>query len=124
LGLIFISKNESGELAWKLILENHKRVTRRLKPVEVGKVIAVCPGRGVNQVCKVKVISCIKHIDWVQSHNSSLGNSLFTNEDCNEEAKKEGFNSWEGLMSWFNKNKINIFNTYRIEFELIEKGIN
>lgn len=107
--MIFISKNEKGEPAWKLVLEGKKTVTRRLKPLPVGKEFAVQPGRGKFSVCRAIVTSCMSHKQWLLKINGSA--------DFNKEAKKEGFYHWETILKFFDKKCININCTYRIKFK-------
>ena len=105
--MIFISKNESGlaKSDWiaSLKLGAHF-VTRRKKPVKVGVVKAIQPGRGMKGIAKGKVVSCMKHTDW--SHPFSF---------TQIEAELEGFNSWEGLVGWLEEHGIDISETYRVE---------
>lgn len=85
--MIFIAKNEDNIPTWKLAKNGKKVVTRRLKPMPIGKEFAIQPGRGKFAVCRGKVISCI----------SSYTHFLITakgDEDIEwmkEEAKLEGF---------------------------------
>jgi hypothetical protein len=123
--MIFCSKNEKGEPAWKLIQEVRKTVTRRLKPVDVGKVIAVQPGRGKTAVCHIKVISCMLHQQWLRSYVPggqywSEGDPL-AKQIMDKEAKREGFLSYQGLRAWLYSHGVSISDTYRIEFELRSK---
>jgi len=114
--MIFISKNEKGEPAWRLIQEGRKRVTRRLKPVTVGKILAVQPGRGKKAVGYIRVISCENSFNHFMS-------SHFFPFWTQSEATKEGFESWDGLISWFNNQKtvVRLDDTFRIEFELVKQ---
>lgn len=117
--MIFIAKNEEGIPSWKLIQLNQKTVTRRLKPLYCGKEFAVQPGRGKLAICRAEVTDCIPHQKWM------IKNSLFLTEPndavqiLNNEAHKEGFGSWAGLMNWFKERGINIDDTYRIEFKIL-----
>jgi hypothetical protein len=116
--MIFISKNEDGEPAWKLIMDGHKTVTRRLKPVDVGKILAVQPGRGKKAVGYIKIISCIPETEWVFALKGlNLDNEL----TLLQEANREGFGCWQSLIAWFSNHKplIRLDDTYRIEFELV-----
>ena len=113
--MIFSSKNESGTPAWKLVMNRTKTVTRRLKPVEVGKIRAVQPSRCKKAVGYIKVLSCVPHSDWFVAHVTAG----IPEEELYTEAQKEGFLSWHsGVGEYFRKNKISIGNTYRIEFEM------
>ena len=47
--MIFCSKNEDGIPAWQLVLNGQKDVTRRTKPLPIGRIFAVQPGRGKKQ---------------------------------------------------------------------------
>lgn len=117
--VIFISCNENNEPAWFLILDGRKTVTRRLKPMPVGKEFAVCPGRGKKAVCRARVISCMKHEDWLDhiTPYRDLSGHQFKDE-LEKEAHLEGFESWAGLLAWFDKHKIDIKKTWRIEFKV------
>lgn len=107
--MIFISKNEQGIPAWKLILEGKKTVTRRIKPVEVGKSIAVCPGRGKCAVCRIKVISCVDEEKWQDKYAAT---------EFQREAEREGFALWDSLWEWIeNKHGRPWPKLYRIEFQ-------
>lgn len=119
--MIFCAKNEDGVPTWKLVLEGKKTVTRRLKPMSTGKEFAIQPGRGKKAVAKGKVIDCKNHIDWcLELANKSIedGENYL---DTQKEAEREGFNSWIGLFIWLREHRINIDDTYRIEFEVIKK---
>jgi hypothetical protein len=126
--MIFCAKNEDGIPTWKLVLEGKKTVTRRLKPLPVGKEFAIQPGRGKKVVARGKVVDC-QHtwswwLDWMLGQLDQKWLSMpFTYKKrkfLTKEAHKEGFKSWEGLIIWFKEHKIDINNTYRIEFELLE----
>lgn len=115
---IFCSKNEAGIPAWQLVLEGKKKVTRRLKPMKVGKEFAVQPNRGKKAVCRARVsMDCISHSDWYEFWEAHLDSPAFK-QKLEEEAHLEGFESWDGLLAWFEKKGIDINQTYRIEFEL------
>ena len=111
--MIFISKNEKDEPAWKLILEGRKTVTRRLKPIVIGKSIAVCPGRGKKAVCRILTISCEPSMSYFR-RTCPMDK---VKQWKQMEAELEGFESWDGLMKWFEKHKIQFAETFRIEFE-------
>ena len=115
--MIFISKNEDGIPAWKLILGGSKTISRRPKPVEPGKIRAVQPGRTKKGIAHIEIINCISHKQW---WNNMIDDFCFNEFDLEKEARAEGFKSWGGLLSWFEAHKININDTYRIEFELLE----
>jgi hypothetical protein len=107
--MIFISKNEKGIPAWKLILEGRKTVTRRLKPIEVGKSVAVCPGRGKFAVCRIKILSCMDAEEW---------DAKYAKTEFQREAEKEGFALWDSLWEWIaDKYGKPYPKLYRIEFE-------
>jgi len=111
--MIFVAKNEKGEPTWKLVLEGRKTVTRRLKPMSIGKEFAVQPGRGKFAVCRAKVISCMDCDNWYTSEIANKGNEHL----LDEEAKREGFYSWDALLEWLiNKYGEDLPTFYRIEF--------
>ena len=118
--MIFIAKNEKGEPSWKLIQEGKKTVTRRVKPLPVGKDFAVCPGRGKFAVCRCKVVSCISHRDWVLSEGKPGHVIILGTQFLNKEAIKEGFSSWRSLVRWFNERGQDIESMFRIEFEVMK----
>lgn len=112
--MIFIAKNEGGIPTWGLAQTGRKTVTRRIKPLPVGKEFAIQPGRGCFAVCRARVVSCVNSLDHWHLHKSDI---------CHykeSEAHLEGFVSWRGLMQFFEKNKIQFMDTFRIEFEVIE----
>lgn len=110
--MIFCSKNEEGTPAWELVLSGDKKVTRRAKPQPVGAIRAVQPNRGKEAVGYIKITDCRKHSDCFPSGMGAVMEE--------KEARREGFNTWEGLMQWFRDKKIDINNTYRIGFQLVE----
>ena len=118
--MIFIAKNEDGIPTWKLALEGKKTVTRRLKPLPVGKEFAIQPGRGKFAVCRGKVVSCMPSF----IHFNFFRYEMNVREYKESEAHKESFVSWRGLMRFFQDKKINFADTSRIEFELIRKASN
>ena len=118
--MIFCSKNENGEPAWKLIQEGNKIVTRRLKPVDVGKIIAIQPNRCKKAIGHIKVVSCMLHQTWLRSY---VPDGLYWTEEnltakkiMDDEAKREGFLSYHGLRAWLYSHGISEMDTYRIEF--------
>jgi len=112
--MIFISKNEKGEYAWDLVNRGIKTVTRRLKPLPVGKEFAVQPGRGKFAVCKARVISCMNDDYWYEHAIAEKGLEHL----LDEEAKREGFETWEGLIGWLvSKYGEDLPKLFRIEFE-------
>lgn len=117
--MIFIAKNEKGEPSWKLVQEGRKTVTRRVKPLDVGKEFAVQPGRGKFAVCRCKVVSCMSHRDWIFSEGKPGHLTLLGTQFWNKEARKEGFSSWASLVDWFNKRNQEIESMFRIEFKVI-----
>ncbi len=119
--MIFVAKNEKGVPSWKLVLDNKKIVTRRLKPISVGKDFAVQPGRGKYAVCRAVVTDCQRSTNHFQKY--AFNTELFKNisEYKKHEAECEGFNSWDGLMRWFQEHNIQYVETYRIEFQVIKQ---
>ena len=96
--MIFISRNEDGVPAWQLVIDGKKTVTRRLKPVDVGKFVAVQPGRGKKAVCLVRITRCERHLDWLaRTHNDEVPLA----DRLEKEARLEGFSCWNRLAEWF-----------------------
>jgi len=120
--MIFCSKNEKGESAWRLIQEERKTVTRRLKSIELEKIVAVQPGRGKRAIGYIKVISCVPSNEFIDQIHFLAPSEKELEECLLQEAKLEGFESWNGLIAWFNDHKplIRLDNTFRIEFELVK----
>jgi hypothetical protein len=115
--VIFCSVNESGRKKsnWiKSLPIGARFVTRRLKPLLVGKVVAIQPGRGKKAVAHAKVIFCQKRDDWDWS---GVRHPLF---DYEQEVYLEGFRTWQGLLNYFSNHEINIFDTWRIELEKVK----
>jgi len=121
--MIFCSINERGEDAWYLVINGRKTVTRRLKPVEVGKVFAVQPNRGRKAVGYIKVRSCMLHQTWLRAYVP--GGNYWTEGDAlakkimDDEAKREGFLGYQGFRAWLYSHGIDILKTYRISFEYV-----
>ena len=109
--MLFTSKNEDGVPAWELVLAGEKTVTRRLKPMAVGKEFAVQPGRGRKSVCRARVVSCVPHRQWVADKGFCFDARIAG------EAELEGFRTYAGLLAWFKEHKIYVSKTFRIEFE-------
>jgi len=121
--MIFCSRNEDGEYAWKLIMEGRKTVTRRLKPIVVGKVVAVQPNRGRKAVGYIRITSCMLSTEWVFAMK---GLNVCSELALLQEANREGFGCWQSLIAWFSNHKplIRLDDTYRIGFELIRRNVN
>lgn len=117
--MIFIAKNEEGTPSWKLIQLGQKTVTRRIKPLKVGKDFAVCPGRGKFAICRAEVTDCRTHGNWIGHVTCMVTEPNDAVQILNNEAHKEGFGSWTGLMNWFKEKGINIDDLYRIEFKIL-----
>lgn len=117
--MIFIAKNEKGDVSWKLVLDDRKTVTRRLTPMPVGKEFAVQPGRGKFAVCRCSVISCMTYGEWVDTfwHDSKFIDIV---RIFDEEAKKEGFQKWINLYNWLAKKGLQLKELYRIEFKKVK----
>lgn len=117
--MIFIAKNEEGIPSWKLIQLGQKTVTRRIKPMPIGKDFAICPGRGKFAICRAEVTDCIPHQKWIIKKSFYLTEPNDAVDILENEARKEGFTSWLGLINWFKEKKINIDDLYRIEFKIL-----
>lgn len=114
--MIFVAKNEFGTPSCILIQNGTKTVTRRMKPMDVGKEFAVQPGRGKFSICRARVIACDNSMKHFHNNTGSLTNYKI------KEARLEGFETWHGLMQWFQKHNINFADTFRIEFKLVKEG--
>jgi len=117
--MIFIAKNEDDIPSWKLIQLGQKTVTRRIKPMSIGKEFAIQPGRGKFAICRAKVTSCMYHQYWKTKNARFITEPNDAVKILDNEAHKEGFNSWQGLIRWFVKRGIDINQLYRIEFKII-----
>ena len=115
--MIFVAKNEKGESTYQLVLDKTKTVTRRMKPMDVGKEFAVQPGRGKPAVCRAVVIDCMNCMEHFHKFCNDMGSIADYKES---EAHLEGFGSWQGLMLWFKDHDVNFAETYRIEFKVIK----
>lgn len=111
--MIFCSKNEDGIPKWKQVLEGNATVTRRLKPIRALTIFAVQPNRCQKAVCHAKVKSCMRHLDWIDTV------PITDDVPFLKEAGREGFKSWNGLLAFFEDKRIDIMDTYRIEFEVM-----
>jgi hypothetical protein len=121
--MIFCAKNEDGIPTWKLVLEGKKTVTRRLKPISIGKEFAIQPKRGKKAIARGKVIKCEPHTDFRDRNKWFFKEHyLLDVPDFDIEAYREGFKTWQGLLNWFKEHKIDINNTYRIEFEVLKQS--
>jgi len=108
--MIFISKNESGRSKYDWIMSlpvGAYFVTRRLRPVKVGSIIAIQPGRGKKAGCWAEIVNCVQlkrgmdyYFDW---SNLQIA-----------EARLEGFETYSGLLDYFTQHKIDINKTWRI----------
>ena len=117
--MIFASRNEKGEPAWKLVLAGRKTITRRTKPQPVGAIRAVQAGRGTKGVGFIRITSCTSHLDWQIEYMSFVCDTEEGLKLLYAEAIREGFIGWQGLLHWLAEHGININDSYRIEFELI-----
>ena len=120
--MIFVAKNEEGTPTWQLIKDRKKKVTSRVNLVEVGKSIAIQPGRGKKSVCRRTVVSCMNRLEHYHKSMGKPGFDLLAWKQ--KEAELEGFLSWNGLMHYFDKNKkfydkhkMGFMDLYRIELE-------
>jgi len=120
--MIFCAKNEEGTPTWKLIQDGTKTVTRRIKPISVGKVLAVQPGRAKKAVGYIKVISCEHSGVWLERmfrewcSGSCRDCKKRMNKGLQTEAHKEGFDHWCNLVNYFIMHETRIDDTYRVEF--------
>jgi len=119
--LIFVAKNENDVPSWKLVLDGKKIVTRRLKPMPIGKDFAVQPGRGKHAICRAVVTDCQRSFDHFHKYASNPELYQSINEYKQHEADCEGFLSWDGLMKWFQSHGIQFKDTYRIEFQVLKQ---
>ena len=120
--MIFSSMNEDGIPTWKLVMEGKKTVTRRTRPIEIGKILAVQPKRGAKAICHIKILKCQDDAKW-QTYaylTLTIMDKYFGEIDeeiLAREAMKEGFHSWKGLWKWIETHYGKIPDKlYRIEF--------
>ena len=118
--MIFVAKNEAGIRSWRYVIDGTKTITRRLKPMQIGKEFAVQPGRGKHAICRAVVTDCM--LSRVHYHIYALNREIFKNiqDYKHNEANCEGFKTWDGLMHWMHKHKIIFDDTFRIEFKVIK----
>ena len=129
--MIFCSRNEDDVPAYVLVQERRKTVTRRLKMIETGKIVANQPGRGKKAIGHIRVLSCVSHCTWIDSIAKECTDDFTRDEivwmqrQLQAEAVREGFRDWNGLLHWFDSHKphISIYNTFRIEFELVKEDM-
>jgi len=96
-------------------------VTRRLKPLEAGKVFTVQPSRRRKAVAKAVVVSCVPEREWLRSIPKGKREA-----ELKKEARREGFLEWEGLREWLKAHNPEGKPYYRIGFKvesLIKEGI-
>ena len=115
--MIFSSVNESGEPAWKMVLDGRKTITRRRNPIDVGTVLGVRATRTGKELGKIRVVSCVPHMDW---QRCIPGDECDILSEWAREVKREGFNSLPGLLDWLTTHGIDIEDTFRIEFEVVD----
>lgn len=120
--MIFASKNESGEAAWELVLSGRKTVTRRMRPVPVGAVRSIQPGRTKKGVGSIEILSCVPHLDWQIEYVAGTCDTQEALNRLTKEAQAEGFIGWQGLLKYFDDHGLRIEDTYRIEFRLVKGG--
>jgi hypothetical protein len=120
--MIFGAKNEKGTSTCDLVLSGKKIATRRLltgRLYRVGYTYSVQRGRGTRAEGQIMIVSAIKHIDWV--HKNVVDRSADTiNRVLQREAEAEGFMSWKGLLDYMAKNNIDINNTIKYRFRLLD----
>jgi len=119
--MIFCSRNERGDPAWRLVVAGRKSVTRRLKPLEAGKAFTVQPSRRRKAVARVRVVSCVPEREWLRGLPKARRAA-----ELKREAKREGFLEWEGLREWLKAHNPEGKPYYRIGFkveELVKEGI-
>lgn len=113
--MIFASVNEKGERKVDKILAMKPKdimVTSRIMPIEVGKVVAVQPGRGKKSVCKIMVVSCEHRGDhFLRTWNRGIARHWGITE-----ANLEGFVSWKGFAMWLLSHGFCWTDLYRISF--------
>jgi len=119
--MIFGAHNEKNESTCDLALNKRKTVTRRLKTGRIykfGHTYAIQRSRGAKSEGTMMITSRINHLDWI--HAKLDGKSADDiNRILQREAKREGFLSWKGLLDYMAKHKININDTLRYRFKLI-----
>jgi len=117
--MIFISKNEKGEPKIDKILAmkpDDTMVTSRIQPVPVGSIRAVQPGRGKFSIGKIQVISCEKRTEHYK--RTCMGRGVASSWGL-EEARLEGFYTFDGLLLALTEYGLEWSDLYRIEFKKV-----
>ena len=117
--MIFCAKNEDGVSTYDLTLRGIKDITRRPKPLEVGKTYAIQPGRGKKSGGRFRCIDVMSHNEWVETF--IVGKSIgVANDRMKFEARREGFLTWMGLIYYFRDHGKDINDMFRNVFELVD----
>jgi len=121
--MIFGAHNEKDESTCDLVLSGNKIVTRRPdmgRMYRLGETYAIQRGRGKPSEGRIMIVSIFYHSEWIQN-NLRGRNANDINRILKHEAKQEGFLSWKGLLDYMAKHKIDINNTIRYRFKLLNK---
>lgn len=98
--MIFCSRNEDNVLAADMVNAGEKTISRRKNPEIPGTSRACCPGRGKFAVCRIIILSCEDDAEWqARQRAKSLAEGVPDDGWQAEEARKEGFKTWDGLWS-------------------------
>jgi hypothetical protein len=115
--MIFASKSEQGVPAWMQVKNGNKVITRRMHPEPIGSIRAVCPGRGKKAKCHILITGCMLDSEWMAKLHALPQEQK--ERVLQVEARKEGFVTWAGVLSWFfGHYKAWPPGMWRIEFEL------
>ena len=70
------------------------------------------------RIGRIEIIGCETHAEWLKRSREALGIMFYCELEI--EAEREGFESWHGLMKWFTEHKVDIMDTHRLEFKVME----
>lgn len=87
--------------------------------MRVGQEFAVQPGRGKKAVCRARVVSIRWHRNWQDGLDPLAAYRGAYDRALKQEARREGFKTWQGVLAWLAAHKIDVNATWRIEFEVI-----
>ena len=121
--MIFGAKNEENRSTCDLVLSGEKIITRRPetgRSYHLGRCYAVQRGRGKPSKGRIRIVSIFYHREWIVNVLKKR-NAKEKKRILKQEAKREGFLSWNGLLEYMEKNNVDINHTIRYRFKLQKK---